>query len=213
MTICLESAQKIIRTGISLLEKGLVLGTGGNVSCRTDEGVIITPSGMDYLALVPEDLVLLGEDGSVLEGKRKPSVEKDLHLNIYRRRKDVDAVIHTHSVWATALAAARKPLIPVTDNHAVFFGGAVPVAEYAPIGSLELAENAVRSLKGGSAVLLANHGAVCVGADLSETLLKSEMLEMFSKIFILSEIVGGALPLTDEQVKDERDDLKERYGQ
>ncbi len=213
MVTDIEMRKEIIKTGILLLEKGLIQGTGGNISCRTKKGILITPSGMDYSALVPEDLVLLDPEGKVVEGARKPSIEKEMHMKIYQLRKDINAVIHTHSVYATALAAARQPLCPITDNQVALFGGTVPVADYAPIGTEELAQSAARSLAGGSAVLLSNHGALCVGEDLGEALIRCEMLEVFSKIYILAKAAGGGAVLSDEQVRCEADDLRKRYGQ
>lgn len=213
MVIDIEMRKEIIKTGILLSEKGLIQGTGGNISFRTEKGIFITPSGMDYRALVPEDLVLLDPEGNVIEGERKPSIEKEMHMKVYKSRKDINAVIHTHSVYATALAAARQPLCPITDNQVALFGGTVPVADYAPIGTEELAQNAACSLNEGSAVLLSNHGALCVGKDLGEALTKCEMLEVFSKIYILAKAAGGGIVLSDEQVRCEADDLRKRYGQ
>ncbi|MFA5456457.1 MAG: class II aldolase/adducin family protein [Synergistaceae bacterium] len=213
MVTDIEMRKEIIKTGILLSEKGLIQGTGGNISCRTEKGILITPSGMDYSALVPEDLVLLDHEGKVVEGARKPSIEKEMHMKIYQLRKDINAVIHTHSVYATVLAAARQPLCPITDNQVALFGGTVPVADYAPIGTEELAQSAARSLAGGSAVLLSNHGALCVGKDLDEALMRCEMLEVFSKIYILAKSAGGGVVLSDEQVRCEADDLRKRYGQ
>ena len=203
----------MIKTGILILERGLVQGTGGNISRRTEKGILITPSGMDYRTLTCEDIVLLAPDGKVLEGTRVPSIERSLHLRIYRSRADINAVIHTHSVYATAIAAARQPLCPITDNQVAVFGGTVPVADYAPIGTEELAENTSRALADGAGVLLSNHGALCVGRELSEALMRCEMLEVFSKIYILAKTVGGGAALTDEQVRCETEDLRKRYGQ
>ena len=205
--------KEIIKTGILILEKGLVQGTGGNISRRTEKGILITPSGMDYRTLTCEDIVLLAPDGKVLEGTRVPSIERSLHLRIYRSRADINAVIHTHSVYATAIAAARQPICPITDNQVAVFGGTVPVADYAPIGTEELAENTSRALADGAGVLLSNHGALCVGRELSEALMRCEMLEVFSKIYILAKTVGGGAALTDEQVRCETEDLRKRYGQ
>lgn len=209
----IETRKEIIRSGILLSEKGLVQGTGGNISCRAERGLLITPSGIDYRRLVPENIVLMSLEGKVLEGNKKPSIEKDMHMKIYLSRKDINAVIHTHSLYATAIASARLPLYPITDNQVALFCGTVQVADYAPIGTKELAENAARTLAGGSGVLLANHGALCVGKDLDEALIRCEMLEVFSKIFILAKAVGGGVVLSDEQVRCEAEDLKKRYGQ
>jgi L-fuculose-phosphate aldolase len=208
-----EVRKDIINTGIMLLEKGLVQGTGGNISCRAGNGILITPSGMDYRKLLCEDIVMLDPEGNVLKGSRKPSIERSLHLKIYKTRKNISAIIHTHSVYATAMAAARVPLFPITDNQVALFGGTVPVSDYAPIGTEELAENASRALACGQGVLLSNHGALCAGSDLSEALMRCEMLEIFSKIYIMAKAAGGGIVLTDEQVKCEAEDLRKRYGQ
>lgn len=208
-----EVRKNIINTGIMLLEKGLVQGAGGNISCRVENGILITPSGMDYRKLFCEDIVMLDTEGNVLDGSRKPSIEKSLHLKIYKTRENVGAIIHTHSVYATAMAAARVPLFPITDNQVALFGGTVPVADYAPIGTDELAENASRALACGQGVLLSNHGALCTGSDLPEALMRCEMLEIFSKIYIMAKAAGGGIVLTDEQVKCEAEDLRNRYGQ
>ena len=224
-----ENAAKreIIETARAMLAKGLVQGTGGNFSVRCARGMIITPSGMDYGALTPDDLPVLSLGGEMVEGFRKPSVERELHAEIYRRRPDVNAVIHTHSVYATAAAALRAPMPVLTDNQAVLFGGAVPCAEYAPIGTEKLApcaeyapigteklaRSAAQALGPGCGVLLANHGALCACASLAEAALKCEMLEIFAKIYFLTALRGGGVPLTAEEIKNESEDMSRRYGQ
>ena len=201
-----ENAAKreIIETARAMLAKGLVQGTGGNFSVRCARGMIITPSGMDYGALTPDDLPVLSLGGEMVEG---------LHAEIYRRRPDVNAVIHTHSVYATAAAALRAPMPALTDNQAVLFGGAVPCAEYAPIGTEKLARSAAQALGSGCGVLLANHGALCACASLAEAALKCEMLEIFAKIYFLTALRGGGVPLTAEEIKNESEDMSRRYGQ
>lgn len=196
-----------------MLAKGLVQGTGGNVSARCGRGMIITPSGMDYGRLVPDDLPVLALDGRVLCGERRPSIEKELHAAIYRRRPDVAAITHTHSVYATAAAVLRAPLPALTDNQAVIFGGEIPCAEYAPIGTAALAERAAAALGDGSAVLLANHGALCAAPTLVEAAAKCEMLETFAKIYFLASLRGGGVPLGAEEIKSESEDVLKRYGQ
>ena len=209
----LEIRADIINTACVMLQKGLVQGTGGNFSVRCAQGFIITPSGMDYTKLVHGDLPKLSLDGAVLAGERRPSIEKELHRFVYRARRDVGAVVHTHSVYASAAAAIRLPLPVLTDNQAVLFGGAVPVSEYAPIGTPELACNTVRALADGGGVLMANHGALCVGATLAEAALRCEMLEIFAKIFFLTKSCGGGVCLTADDARREAPDVAERYGQ
>lgn len=210
-----ENAAKreIIETARAMLAKGLVQGTGGNFSVRCARGMIITPSGMDYGSLTPDDLPVLSLGGELLEGFRKPSVERKLHAEIYRRRPDVNAVIHTHSVYATAAAVLRAPMPALTDNQAVLFGGEIPCAQYAPIGTQKLARSAAEALGSGFAVLIANHGALCAGATLAEAAMRCEMLEIFAKIYFLTALRGGGVPLTPEEIKTESEDVSRRYGQ
>jgi len=205
---------EIIKTGIELLKKGLIQGTGGNISAKTKDGFfLITPSGMDYTALSPEDIVTMDLDCNVVNGCRKPSIEKNMHKAILALRPDINAVVHTHSIYATSVAAARKPIPPITDNQVAVFGGTVPVSDYAPIGSEALARNAAAVLGKGYGALLANHGALCVGVDLKEALFRCEMLETFARIFILSQIAGGGITLNEEEIKKEAEDLNRLYGQ
>lgn len=208
-----EIRADIIATAREMLEKGLVQGTGGNFSVRCAKGFIITPSGMDYAALAPEDLPKLSLDGEVLEGGRRPSIERELHRAVYSARADAAAVIHTHSVYATAAASLRRPLPVLTDNQAVLFGGEIPVAEYAPIGTSELARSAVGALGSGGGVLMANHGVLCVGSSLKEAALRCGMLEIFAKIFFLTQSCGGGVPLTREEADRISADVAGRYGQ
>lgn len=204
---------KIIETARRMAAEGLVQGTGGNFSVRCREGMLITPSGMDYSLLLPKDIPKLSLECSVLEGSRIPSVESALHAAVYTARPDVSAVIHTHSVYAVAAAAMRRPLPPLCDNQAVLFGGAVACAEYAPIGTRRLAENAASALGNGFGVLLANHGAVCVGATIEEASMRCVMLEVFAKIFFLTASCGGGVSLTAEEAEAEYRDISSRYGQ
>lgn len=209
----LKLREEIIKTGILLVDKNLVQGTGGNISARTEEGFLITPSGMSYQKLIPEDIVTMDYSGKVLEGSRKPSVECNMHRMIFAVRPDISAIVHTHSTYATSVAAARKALEPITDNQIAVFGGTVPIAEYGPIGSEILARNAVVGLANGFGLLLSNHGALCVGKTLEEALVRCEMLEIFSKIFLISQLAGGGVVLCSESVRTEAEFLKKHYGQ
>lgn len=202
----------ILKAGKFLVSSRLVQGTGGNISVRTERGFIITPSGMEYAMLTPDDLVEMDLDGRILNGVRKPSIEKDMHRLILRARPDVSAVVHTHATFAVAVASSRRSLPAMTDNQIAEFGGTVPTADYAPIGTPELARNVTEALGSGKGVLMANHGMVCVGKTIGECLSLSLELEESAKIYILSKIVGG-VPIDDETAHTESDDLKKRYGQ
>ncbi len=211
-----DAARKklLLDSGKSLLEKGLVYGTGGNLSARAESGnsFWITPSGMDYRLLDADDLVEMSFEGKILTGHRRPSIEWMLHRALYVARPDVEAVVHTHSTYATTLAAARQDLMPVTDTFVVVFGECVQVADYGLTGSAELAANAVSTLGNGVAALLANHGAVCVGKDVKAAFETALLLEQSAAIYMGALALGGT-PLASKTVDFLMRNVVPRYGQ
>lgn len=215
MDASLEIRKKIVETGKKILSSGLVVGTWGNISARVpgEEWVAITPSGMDYELLEPEDIVLLDLNGQVVAGKRKPSIEVPLHLALYRAYEGVKAVVHTHSPYATALACARKPIPAAVEDLVQIVGGQVRVAQYALPGTKELAENAVQALAGRKAVLLANHGLIGVGKDLEEALKICLVAEKAAQVTIFAQAVGGVVELSPEDVATMRQFYLQSYGQ
>lgn len=185
--------QQIIKGGLRLLDEGLVAGTWGNISIRVDENhMLITPSGRNYEDLTPGDIVLVNYHTSKHEGEIKPSSEKELHCEIYRTRKKTHAVIHTHQMNASTVAAARREVPPILDDMAQLIGPSVRVADYALPSTKKITLKTVRALKGRNAALMANHGAVCVGRDLEEAFLVCQVLEKACKAFIEAEFLGGA---------------------
>lgn len=207
--------EEIIRTGVHLLRSGLVWGTGGNISARLPGAsyFYITPSGMNYEELTPDDLVAVDYEGEVVQGTRRPSIERLLHAFILRARPEVNAVVHTHSPYATAVASARRRLPAFLETVIAANGYGVEVAEYAPSGTRELAENALRTLGQGRAVLLANHGVVGVGDNLKKALSVCETVERASMIFLFSHLVGGPVPIPDELIAREIEFFRTGYGQ
>jgi L-fuculose-phosphate aldolase len=194
--------KKIIDVMRFMDEKGLNYGRAGNVSVRVDEDrVLITPSGVVKSAMLPEDILLVTMDGRVLEGGRKPTVEMPLHLTIYKSYKHVKAVIHAHSIYTSVLAVARLPLPPITEEMILYTGGEVRVAEFAPFGTIELAQSVVKALEGRSAAILANHGVVTVGRDLDEALETLLVVERSAQIYILSLLLGRAHTIPEDLVK------------
>lgn len=156
----------IVRVAQAMDEAGFCPSKSGNVSARTDEGMIITPSGLPYKATTPADLVEIGFDGAVRAGKLRPSSEWPFHAAIYEARPDAKAIVHTHSPKATALACARRG-IPAFHYMVAYCGGKdIRCADYATFGTDDLARNAVAGLEGRKAVLLANHGVIALGATL-----------------------------------------------
>ena len=216
MNLLAEKArEQVARAGVRMARAGLVLGTWGNVSCRVarEDLVVVTPSGMAYDALQPRDIVVVDLDGNLVEGERRPSTELALHLAIYRARPDVKAVMHTHSVFASAMAVAQLPVPPVVEDVAQIVGGVVPVAEYAPAGSLELAAKVVNALGQGNAVLLANHGMVGVGGSLEEAFNVCQIVEKAAQIYLWASLAGTPVILEEDEVQTLRQGYLVTYGQ
>jgi len=185
--------QQIIDGGLRLVKEGLVARTWGNLSIRVDQDhMLITPSGRSYEDLGPEDIVLVNYHTSQYEGKIKPSSEKGLHCEIYRTRKEIHAVIHTHQMNASTVAAARREVPPILDDMAQIIGPTVRVAEYALPSTKKITKKTVKALRGRKAALMANHGAVCIGRDLEEAFVVCQVLEKACKAFIEAEFLGGA---------------------
>jgi L-fuculose-phosphate aldolase len=162
--------EELIATARRMSELGLTPGMSGNVSVRTPTGMLVTPSGMPYGELVPDDAVEVKPDGSMRAGQRAPTSEWQLHRDILGARPDVGAIVHTHSLFCTTIACLRRE-IPAIHYMVVLAGSdAIPCADYATFGSAELALNAVVALRGGKACLLANHGMVALGETLAHAL-------------------------------------------
>ena len=155
----------LIEYGKKLVEAGLTKGTGGNLSIfdRKNGHVAITPSGIDFFEIQPEDIVIIDVDGNIIEGNRVPSSEWAMHVMPYKYRDDIDAVIHAHTMYATVMACLREDL-PATHYMIAVAGENVRVAKYATYGSPELAKNAFEAMKDRKAVILANHG-ILAGAN------------------------------------------------
>ncbi|CAN5808159.1 class II aldolase/adducin family protein [soil metagenome] len=162
--------EELVVTARRMSDLGLTPGMSGNVSVRTPRGLLVTPSGLPYGELVADDVVEIGLDGQVRPGQRSPSTEWQLHRDILGSRPDVQAIVHTHSLFCTTISTLRRS-IPAIHYMIVLAGGdSIPCAEYATFGSAELASNAIVALGGGQACLLANHGMVALGASLPTAL-------------------------------------------
>jgi len=191
--ITISNAQLIVcEAGKRLLRENLVSGTWGNLSLRLDDrNMVITPSGLQYELLTPEDMVLVSYHTLDWKGKLRPSSELKLHAAIYQKRKDVNAVIHTHQMNASTVAAAHRNVPPILDDMAQIIGPSVRVAGYALPNTRKLVRNTVHALGGRNAALMANHGAICVGRDMEEAFVVCQVLEKACKAFIESEFLGG----------------------
>jgi L-ribulose-5-phosphate 4-epimerase len=199
----LREKKEVLTTARRTVEKGLVTGTAGNVSVRLNTArsrslLVITPSSYDYNSLAPDDIQILDFNTKKVEGDLPPSVETALHIGIYRARKDVNAIIHTHSVYATAAAVAGLTIPPILDEQVAYLGGEIKCAVYAPSGTPELAESAVVALGNRNAVLLANHGAVGTGKDITDAFHAVELVEKVAQIYMIALAAGKIITLSAE---------------
>ncbi len=204
---------ELIKYGKKLVEAGLTKGTGGNLSIfdRKTGNVAITPSGIDFFDIRPEDIVIIDLDGNIIEGNRTPSSEWEMHLMPYRTRDDIDAVIHAHTMYATVIACLREEL-PATHYMIAVAGPTVRCAEYATYGSHELAINASKAMVDRKAVLLANHGILAGSNDLLNAFNIIEEIEYCSEIYVKARTIGNPIVLPDEEMKLMAEKFK-TYGQ
>ncbi len=205
-------AQTVIDTALTMSRSGLSAGRSGNVSVREGDRVLITPTGMAYEDLVPSDIVSMALDGSVPEGSRKPSSEWHFHAAVYAARPDVNAIVHTHSNAATALACLEEG-IPAFHYMVAAAGGAdIRCAPYATFGTEELASLAVEALHDRAACLLAHHGVIACGETLSKAYDLAVEVETLADQYGRARQLGTVPLLSDEEMN--RVLLKFRgYGQ
>lgn len=181
-----------------LYDRNLVAASDGNISVRiNDRHLLITPSGKNKGFLHPQEIIVIDMDGNVIEGKGKASREYPMHRTIYMGRKDVNAIVHTHPVYATAFPMTGQN---IPDNYLIESRvslGKVGLAAYAPAGSVQLAENIKPFVKDCNAVLLMNHGAIAYGENLMSAYNKMEVLETVAKTIIVSRQIGIPVPIMD----------------
>jgi L-fuculose-phosphate aldolase len=206
---------RIVEVGIELERLGLLDLTAGNISARTgDDAIAITPTGIPYGDTTADDIVICAlSDGSVIDGSRRPSSELALHRAIYAARPETGAVVHTHSPYATTLAVLRRPIPAVHYVISRLGTNEVPVVDYATYGTQELAQIAFAGVAGTTkAVLLANHGALALGADLDEAALNARLLETLAATYWRALAVGSPVILSAAEIETVRERF-EHYGQ
>jgi L-fuculose-phosphate aldolase len=179
----------VVRVGRELADSGLVVGTSGNVSARAGDLVVVSPSGVDYHELTAELVGVHRLDGTPVEAVLRPTSEMPLHLGVYAAT-GAAAIVHTHSVAATALSAVADEL-PAIHYQVAMFGGPLAVAPYATYGSDELARNVVTALRDRTACLMANHGAVATGPDLKSALTGCRYLEWLCEVYLRALAAAG----------------------
>lgn len=196
-----ETRRDVARAAQEIYRLGLVRGTAGNVSVRdpTTGRIAITPSAVPYDALRPHDIVVVDGRGTVLAGRHPPSTELPMHMILYAERPWARAIVHTHSVYATAFACAGQE-IPPAHYLIAFAGPRIPLAPYAPYGTPELGRCAAEAMGDCRAVLLQNHGVVTVGRTLAEAQTLAEIVEYIAEVCYKARAIGAPVLLPDGEL-------------
>ena len=213
----MNSRELIVKSGLRMANSGLTVETWGNISVRDPETglVYLTPSAMPYDTITADDVVVCDLDGNIVEGTRKPTIETGMHLAIYRSRKDVNAVIHTHPTYSMIYACQGKDIPLFMDEAAQIMGDTCHTTPYALPGSQELADGCVAALgEKANSCLIHSHGAVAVGGDMSSAFRVCTVLEIAARILYMIEATGGKPdPISDENIAAMQDFVKNHYGQ
>lgn len=210
-----EIKEELVRLHLELPKHHLVVWTGGNVSVRDPQSglVVIKPSGVRYEDLTADKMIVLDPNGSILEGDLKPSSDTASHLYIYRHRQDVNGVVHTHSRYATAFAAIGKSIPVYLTAQADEFGGEIPCAGFALIGSEEIGKQVVDHIGFSSAVLLKNHGVFTVGKNGEAAVKSAVMVEDVAATIWMALQIGQPEVIPTDMVAQLHDRYMNVYGQ
>ena len=180
---------QIVDTAQELVRKGYLMATGGNLSMRTpnQDGFAITPSNYDYLKMTSNDVCVLDFNLNLLEGQLKPSVESSMHGAVYQARPDVNAIVHTHQVYTSALTLIKAPIPALFDEQARFLGRSVDIIPYAPSGTGLLKNAVAKHVKNhNNAFMMQNHGALVFGHDMERAVHNVEILEKCAQAYLLA---------------------------
>jgi L-fuculose-phosphate aldolase len=207
-----ELREAIVEVGRRLYARGYTASNDGNISARLDAGrLLMTPKSVCKGFMSPDMMCITDLDGKKLAGERDPSSEMQMHLEVYRQRPDANAVVHAHPPIATGFAVAGIPLDRAVLAEVVTTLGSVPIAEYATPSTKELPEAVRKYVRAHDGMLLANHGALTLGADLFSAYYKMETIEHFAKISLVARLLGGERLLSREEV-DRLQGLRGMYG-
>ncbi len=193
---------ELIKYGKLCGEKNFTPGVSGNMSARVGENILITTSGSANGYLSEDDFVLIDMNGQVVEGSKKPSSEKMLHIEFYRVRPDINYIIHVHAPFLSSFASAGIALDEPIMAENVFYFGQIPLAEYGLPSSVDLVQKTAKYFKDYNAVLMANHGFIVGDKTLKDAYLKLELAESYAQVVLNTKLLGGAKLLSDTQVKE-----------
>jgi len=209
---------QVLEAAQLMAQKGLVSGTSGNVSMRIDSGdgrelIAITPNALYYDRMGVDDIVVADFEGNNVEGELRLSIEKMLHIGIYKARKKVNAVIHSHPVYGNILSVAGMDIPEILDDQVTYLGGAIKLAKYAIPGTPDLVDSALEALGPRNGALLANHGAVSVGRDMKEAFVACELLERTAQIYVFAMLLGKITPLPEQAQAVEKAFFNYQHGE
>ena len=197
-----KEIKKIIEYGKLCGEKNYTPGYSGNISARYKDGMLITTSGSSNGYLSENDIVYTNFEGKSLEDGKKPSSEKFLHIEIYKKRPDINYIIHVHAPYLSSFASAGKDLMaPIMAENVFYFGG-IPLADYALPSTMELVENTVKFFDKFDAVLMANHGFVVASKTIEDAYMKLELAESYAQVVLNTHLLGGAKLLSKKQAEE-----------
>lgn len=192
---------EIIKYGELCGNKNFTPGYSGNISARYEDGMLITTSGSANGYLKQNEIVHTDFNGKSLEEGKKPSSEKFLHIEIYKKRTDINYIIHVHAPYLSSFASAGKDLMaPVMAENVFYFGG-IPLADYALPSSMELVNNTAKFFDEYDAVLMKNHGFIIGSKTIRDAYLKLELAESYAQVVLNTEILGGAKKLSKKQTE------------
>jgi L-ribulose-5-phosphate 4-epimerase len=213
--LCKALREELLAAALRLPEYGLVWMAGGTACARDPETgyVITTPSGLKYDQLTPEDMVVVDMELKVIEGHYRPSVATNLWIEMFKRRDDVNAIIHTHSPYATAFSVINEPIPIITETQANWFRRPIQVARYAHVEDEHFVSAPADAMGDGFAVLLGQHGPVVVGKNLDDALERAVTLEEAAKTCSIARLLGKPIPFTEAQAERSYDYYTKRYGQ
>ncbi|MGX7025289.1 L-fuculose-phosphate aldolase [Vagococcus hydrophili] len=201
--------KQLVEYGKAMLTENLTTGTGGNLSIfiREDNVMLMTPSGIPYPETKEEDIVLMTLEGEILEGDCKPSSEYDMHRIFYQQTPNVNAVVHTHSEYATVFACLQEAILPL---HYIIgsIGSRVRCCPYETFGTAKLAEVAFKEMKQDKGILLGNHGTLAIGEDLASAFSVAKDIEFIAKLYYRAKSIGTPVLLNEEQLEE----VIEKFG-
>ncbi len=210
-----ELKQAVREGGLTLFNEGLTVGTWGNISIRDEETglVYIKPSGMPYPDIKDDDIVVMNSEYRVVDGKRKPSIEYNFHIAIYNARSDVHCVLHYHPVYSSVFGVLREDIPGISEDFVQLVGDKIINCEYALPGTEELARHVVKGLGDRNAVMIPNHGTICVGGDFKTAEKTIFVVEKAAHIYILARSIGTPRLISEEDIKAMQKFAKNFYGQ